>query len=53
MSGAGQAFVLSLGCFLLSFVAIYALSFIEQMRGASAPNIDNLAGARTLRMNRK
>jgi hypothetical protein len=37
----------------LSFVTIYALKFIEEMRGASAPNIDNLAGARTLRMTHK
>jgi hypothetical protein len=46
-SSAGQAFMLSAG--VLSFVAIYALKFIEQMRGASAPNVEALTGARNLR----
>jgi hypothetical protein len=48
-SGAGQAFLLSAGCFVISFVAIYVLKYFEQLRGASAPNIDDLAGARTQR----
>ncbi len=48
-STAGQAFVLSAGAIVLSFVAIYALKFIEQMRGASAPDIEALTGARSLR----
>ncbi len=51
-SGAGQAFLLSVGCFVISFVAIYVLKHIEQLRGASAPNIDDLAGARTVRQPR-
>ena len=51
-STAGQAFMLTVGVFVLSFVAIYALKFIEQMRGASAPKIEALTGARTLRNQR-
>jgi len=47
-----SALMLIVGCIVLSFVAIYALKFLEQLRGASAPNIDDLAGARTL-SNRK
>ena len=49
MSGAGQAFLLSAGCFVAAFIAIYVLKFVEQMRGASAPNITDLTGARNLR----
>jgi len=48
-SSAGQAFMLSGGVIVLSFVAIYALKFIEQMRGASAPSVEALTGARNLR----
>jgi hypothetical protein len=48
-SSAGQAFLLSVGVFVLSFVAIYALRYIEHMRGTSAPQIGDLTGARTLR----
>ena len=48
-SSAGQAFLLSVGVFVLSFVAIYALRYIERMRGAGAPSIEQLTGARTLR----
>jgi hypothetical protein len=48
-SGAGQAFMLSAGVFVASFVAIFLLKFIEQARGASAPSIEALTDARGLR----
>lgn len=49
MSAAAQAFALSAGVVVASFVAIYLLKFIEQMRGASAPSIEALTGARSLK----
>lgn len=49
MTGAVQAFLLSAGVFVASFITIYLLKFIEQARGASAPSIEALTGARNLR----
>lgn len=47
-SGAVQAFILSAGVLVASFVAIFILKFIEQARGANAPSIDALTDARSL-----
>ncbi len=49
MSAAAQAFALGAGIVVAAFVLIYLLKFIEQMRGASAPSIEALTGARNLR----
>lgn len=49
MSAAAQAFALGAGVVVASFVAIYLLKFIEQIRGANAPSIEALTGARNLR----
>lgn len=49
MSAAAQAFALGAGIVVAAFVLIYVLKFIEQMRGASAPSIEGLTGARSLK----
>lgn len=49
MSAAMQALFLGSGVVVAAFIAIYLLKFIEQIRGASAPNIEALTGARNLR----
>ena len=49
MSAAAQAFALGAGIVVAAFVLIYLLKFIEQMRGASAPNIEALTGSRNLK----
>jgi len=47
-----SALVVCIGCIVLAFAAIFVLAFIERLRGTSAPNINDLAGART-RLNLK
>jgi hypothetical protein len=42
-----SALVLCIGCVVLAFAAIFVLAFIEKLRGTSAPNINDLTGART------